>query len=77
LVPCRADAALPDVWLADAWLAGGGVLEETGVDVSRCGFGGLVAGAAAALMLPKITVSARVTSSHVLHLKTRVDTLWC
>lgn len=70
----RADVALPETWLADVALTGG-VLEDSGVDVDRRGFGSIVAGTAAAAMLPEMTVPARVTSSHVLYLKTCVDSL--
>jgi transcriptional regulator with XRE-family HTH domain len=69
LVLGHADAALPEDSLA------GGELEEPGVDVDRRGFGGLVAGAAAAAVLPEITLPAKVTSSHVAYLQTCVDRL--
>jgi transcriptional regulator with XRE-family HTH domain len=75
LVLGRTDAALPEAWLAGASLAAGGVLEETGVEVDRRGFGGLAAGAVAAAMLPEMTVPSRVTPSHVGYLKTCVESL--
>src|SRR5216683_491479 len=63
----------------DAALAGDGVLglvlEAIGVDVDRRGFGGLAAGAAAAAMLPEITVPSRVGTAHVRYLETCADTL--
>ena len=74
LVLGRPDAALPDAWLAGVSPTGS-VLEETGVEVDRRGFVGLAAGVAAAAMLPEITVPATVTSSHVLYLKTCVESL--
>jgi hypothetical protein len=57
-------------------VAAGTVLEETGVDVDRRSFGGLVAGALAGAMLPEITVPPRVTSAHVRYLRTCVDNLY-
>jgi transcriptional regulator with XRE-family HTH domain len=76
LVLGRADAALPDEWLEDVALAGVvGVLEETGVDVDRRTFGGIAAGAAAAVAFPEITVPAKVSTSHIRYLRTCVDNL--
>ncbi len=59
--------SLPDV---DA------VLEALGVDVDRRGFGGLAAGAAAALALPGAVVPARVTPAHVRYLRASLDCLY-
>jgi hypothetical protein len=59
----------------DAVLAGEGVLEALGVDVDRRGFGGLAAGAAAAIMLPEAVIPARVTGSHVRLLQAALDSL--
>jgi transcriptional regulator with XRE-family HTH domain len=70
----RADAVLPDAWLASASPAGAAA-EETGVDLDRRGFGGLAAGAAAAALLPEITAPTRVTASHVRYLETCVASL--
>ena len=75
LVLGRADAVLPDDWVADLALADVRVLEEAGVDVDRRTFGGLAAGAAAALAFPEIAVPSRVSASHVRYLRTCVDGL--
>jgi transcriptional regulator with XRE-family HTH domain len=75
LVVGRADAALPDDWYAEIAPADPGVLEEAEVDVDRRTFGGIAAGAAAALALPEINIPGRVTASHVRYLKTCADNL--
>ena len=73
LVLGRADAALPDDWLTDLTLADAGVQEVTIMDVDRRSFGGIAAGAAAAVALPEITVPSRVTPAHVSYLQTCVE----
>jgi len=65
----RPGAALPGAWLAEMSVAAGTVLEEAGVDVDRRGFGGLVAGALAAVTLPDVTSPPRVSASHIRYLK--------
>lgn len=57
-------------------LAERSVMEGTGVDLDRRTFGGLAAGAAAAAILPEISVPARVTTSHVRYLRACADSLW-
>ena len=76
LVLGTASAALSDAWLADVPVAAGGMLEEISVDMDRRGFGGLVAGAVAAITLPEVAVPARVTASHIRYLRTCADNLW-
>jgi transcriptional regulator with XRE-family HTH domain len=76
LVLGRADATLPDAWLTGVSLATGSMLEESGVDMDRRGFGGLMAGAAAAALLPEVSVPAKVTASHVSYLRVCVNSLW-
>ncbi len=51
------------------------LLEALGVDVDRRGFGGLAAGAAAAALLPEVSVPARVTAAHIRYLEACVNTL--
>ncbi len=75
LVLGKAKAVLPDDWVADLALADVMVLEEAGVDVDRRTFGGVAAGAAAALAFPEIAVPSRVSASHVRYLRTCVDGL--
>jgi transcriptional regulator with XRE-family HTH domain len=67
-----AEAVLPEHWSADSLLADG-IEEESGVDVDRRRFGGLMAGTAAAAMLGEVMVPVTVTSSHVMYLKTCVE----
>jgi transcriptional regulator with XRE-family HTH domain len=75
LVLGRPDAALPDDWFGEVTLAGLGVQEETDVDVDRRTFGGITAGAAAAMAFPEITVPAKVGASHIRYLQICVDNL--
>lgn len=67
-------AGEPDASLEDDGLEelGGGAEE----DVDRRSFGGFAAGAAAAVMLPEITVPSRVTAAHVRYLRTCADSLY-
>src|SRR6185437_10437313 len=75
LVLGQVGATLPGAWLADVPLADGAELEENDVDLDRRGFGTMMTGAAAAAMLPELTMPAKVTASHVRYLKTCVDNL--
>ncbi|HEV2373598.1 MAG TPA: hypothetical protein VGS19_15670, partial [Streptosporangiaceae bacterium] len=63
------DASLGDDGLGD--LSGGA--EE---DVDRRSFGGLAAGAVAGLMLPEVTVPARVTAANIRYLRACADSLY-
>lgn len=74
LVFGRAEAALPETWTTSNSLVDG-VQEESGVDVDRRRFSGLMAGTAAAALLGEITVPERVTSSHVVYMKTCAERL--
>jgi transcriptional regulator with XRE-family HTH domain len=50
--------------------------EETAVDVDRRRFGGLAAGAAAAIALPEAAIPSRVTAAHIRYLQASLDSLW-
>jgi hypothetical protein len=52
------------------------VLEALRVDMDRRGFGGVAAGAAAAVVLPEVPVPSQVTASHIRYLQACVDSLW-
>ena len=72
----RPDAALRDVSLASAELADTWMVEDAGLDVDRRTFGGLVAGAAAAVILPSAAVPAQATAAHARYLQACVDSLY-
>ena len=59
----------------DARLAAG-TEDETGMDVNRRGFRGLLAGAAAAAVLPKIAITSPVSGSHIRYWKACADALY-
>ena len=64
----------PDATLGECALDEPG--SEAGEDVDRRRFGGFAAGAAAAVMLPKVSVPSRVTAAHVRYLRTCADSLY-